>query len=335
MKTAIYGFSGSGKSELFRALAGPGSEHIDRAMVKVPEPRLYPLVRLYNPRKITLSEIEYVDIPGGSSKGHGLGQRVQSAIRPHDCLVTVLDAFSGLMDPMEQYQDIETDLLITDMAVIEKRLERLAQDRKKDRSLVNTQEEAALNRAKDLLDREKPLRQDPALADAPELRGFCFLSAKPVLYVWNVPDTDLEYTVPEDSPGQAHLALSAKLERELAEIEDLDERQEFLQDLGLTQSALDRIITKTTSLLGLITFLTAGEKEVRAWKVAQGATAPEAAGVIHSDLQKGFIRAEVLSWKDFCSVQNFKQAKDKGLLRLEGKGYIVQDGDIITFRFNV
>lgn len=335
MKTAIYGFAGSGKSELFRALAGPGVLHTDRAMVKVPDFRLQPLARLFEPRKVTPCEIEYVDIPGGSGKGHGLGQRVQSAIRPHDCLVTVLDAFSGLQDPQEQYQDIETDLLITDMAVIEKRLERLSQDKKKDRSLVNAKEESALNRAKEALDRETPLRELPDLAQAPELRGFCFLTAKPVLYVWNVPDTDLDRQVPEDSPGQAHLALSAKLERELAEIDDIEERQEFLQDLGLTQSALDRIITETSNLLGLITFLTAGEKEVRAWKVARGATAPEAAGVIHSDLQKGFIRAEVLSWEDFCSVKNFKQAKDKGLLRLEGKDYIVQDGDIITFRFNV
>jgi hypothetical protein len=335
MKTAIYGFAGSGKSELFRALAGPVAHHTERAMVKVPEPRLTPLARLFNPRKVTPSEIEYVDIPGGSSKGHGLGQRVQSAIRPHDCLVTVLDAFSGLQDPAEQYQDIETDLLITDMAVIEKRLERLAQDKKKDRTLVNGQEEVALVRAKEALDKERPLREMPELAQAPELRGFCFLTAKPVLYVWNVPDTDLERPVPQDSPGQSHMALSVKLERELAEIEDSEERQEFLQDLGLTQSALDRIITTTTALLGLITFLTAGEKEVRAWKVTQGSPAPEAAGVIHSDLQKGFIRAEVLSWEDFCAVKNFKEAKDKGLLRLEGKDYIVKDGDIITFRFNV
>ncbi|WP_027369745.1 DUF933 domain-containing protein [Desulfovermiculus halophilus] len=335
MKTAIYGFAGSGKSELFRALAGPDAQHTDRAMVKVPEPRLDPLTKLFSPRKVTPSEIEYVDIPGGSGKGHGLGQRVQSAIRPHDCLVTVLDAFSGLQDPEEQYRDIETDLMITDMAVIEKRLERLDQDKKKDRTLVNAQEEASLLRAKDLLDREIPLRQDPELAQTPELRGFCFLTAKPVLYVWNVMDTDLDADVPEDSPGQAHVALCAKLERELAEIDDPEERGEFLEDLGLTQSALDRIITRTSSLLGLITFLTAGEKEVRAWKVTRGATAPEAAGVIHSDLQKGFIRAEVLSWEDFCSVQNFKQAKDKGLLRLEGKDYLVRDGDIITFRFNV
>ncbi|MFP4429447.1 MAG: DUF933 domain-containing protein [Desulfovermiculus sp.] len=335
MKTAIYGFSGSGKSELFRALAGPGALHTDRAMVKVPEPRLKPLARLFNPRKVTPSEIEYVDIPGGSGKGHGLGQRVQSAIRPHDCLVTVLDAFSGLQDPAEQHQDIETDLLITDLAVIEKRLERLALDKKKDRTLVSAQEETLLVRAREALEQEEPLRQIPELAQAPELRGFCFLTAKPVLYVWNVPDTDLDRQVPEDTPGQAHVALCAKLERELAEIEDLDERQEFLQDLGLAQSALDRIITKTSTLLGLITFLTSGEKEVRAWKVAQGATAPEAAGVIHSDLQRGFIRAEVLSWDDFRTVRDFKEAKDKGLLRLEGKDYIVRDGDIITFRFNV
>ena len=335
MKTAIYGFAGSGKSELFMALAGSGAHHADRAMVKVPEPRLAPLTALYHPKKVTPSEIEYVDIPGGSGKGHGLGQRVQNAIRPHDCLVTVLDAFSGLQDPGEQYQDIETDLLITDMAVIEKRLERLAQDKKKNKALVDPKEEAALIQAKDLLDQEIPLRERPDLANVPELRGFCFLTAKPVLYVWNVADSDLGREVPEERGGQAHIVLSVKLERELAELEDEADRQEFLQDLGLSEPALTRIISKTSNLLGLITFLTAGEKEVRAWKVHAGATAPEAAGVIHSDLQKGFIRAEVLAWKDFQNVKTFKQAKDKGLLRLEGKDYILQDEDIITFHFNV
>jgi hypothetical protein len=335
MKSALFGFAGSGKTELFQALAGPGSEHNDRAMVKVPEPRLAPLVELFKPKKVTPTEIEILDLPGGSTRGQGLGQRVLNAVRPYDCLLAVLDHFSGLSDPDSQHQSIETDMIIADLAVTEKRLERIAQDRKKARNLVDPREEELLQRVQAHLEEEKPLRTTPELSSSPELRGFCFLSAKPVLYIWNVTEDNLEAGVTAEHTGEAHLAICAKLERELAEIEDPDERQAFLEDLGLRDSALEVIISKTYELLELITFLTAGEKEVRAWAIPRGLRAPEAAGAIHSDIQKGFIRAEVLSWEDFQAVKTFKAAKEKGVLRLEGKDYVVQDGDIITFRFNV
>jgi hypothetical protein len=335
MKTALFGFAASGKTELFKALAGEQGSHGSRAMVKVPEPRLDPLVELFQPRKVTSAEIEYLDLPGGGGKGSGLGQRVLSEIRPFDCLMAVLDSFSGLCDPDEQYEAIEDDLVIADLAVAEKRLERLELDKRKGKDLVDPNEERLLGRAAAHLEGGHPLRTDPELAFADVLRGFCFLSAKPIVYVWNVAENALETVPSRSGQQQAHIALSAKLERELAELEDPEERAGFLEDMGLSQSALDRVIAATFELLGLITFLTAGEKEVRAWNIPRGSTAPEAAGAVHSDLQKGFIRAEVLSWQDFLDCGTFKRAKERGVLRLEGKDYIVQDGDIITFRFNV
>ena len=337
MKTAIFGFSGSGKSDMFAAMAGSNAAKAgNRAMVKVPEPRLDPLIALFNPKKITYSEIEYLDIPGGGGKGSGLGDRVLTEIRPHDCLLAVLDAFSGLNDPTEQFQAIEADLMVSDMAVVEKRLEKIALDKRKTKDLVDPKEEAALLKAQELLENETPLRQDPEVAGSPALRGFQFMTAKPVLYAWNCDESSVaSFELPQDGQGMAHVAVAAKLERELAELTDPEEREMFMQDLGITDSVLDRVIAKTYSLLGLISFLTAGDKEVRAWPVRKGSTAPEAAGVIHSDFQKGFIRAEVTAYADFLEARDFKKAKEMGRVRLEGKEYIVQDGDIIEFRFNV
>lgn len=337
MKTAITGFAGSGKTDLFAALAGPQAAAAgNRAMVKVPEPRLDPLIELYQPKKITFSEIEYLDIPGGGGKGSGLGDHVLNEVRPYDCLLVLLDGFSGMSDPEEQRQAIETDFIVADMAVVEKRLERLTQDKKKNKDLVDPKEEQALLKAQAQLESEKPLRAAPELAVDPALRGFRFLSAKPLLYAWNLPEGDVgAFKAPEDVPGEAHIAVSARLERELAELTDEEERAVFMEDLGLEDSALDRVIKKTYSLLGLISFLTAGDKEVRAWAVRKGAPAPEAAGVIHSDIQKGFIRAEVIGYDDFLAVGNMKKAKEKGLFRLEGKEYVIKDGDIVEFRFNV
>jgi len=337
MKTAIFGFSGSGKTDMFAALAGEKAATAgNRAMVKVPEPRLDPLIKLFNPKKITLSEIEYLDVPGGGGKGHGLGERVLNDIRPYDCLLCTLDAFTGLSDPKQQYGAVEADLLVSDLAVIEKRQERMQSDRKKNKDLVDTKEEECLAKARALLEAEKPLRVDPALCDEPAMRGYRFLSAKPILYVWNVAETVMDsFEVPADGLGQMHMSVSARLERELAAIADPEERAEFLTDLGLTESALDKVISRTYKLLGLMSFLTAGDKEVRSWPVRVGSTAPEAAGVIHTDFQKGFIRAEVIGYQDFLRAGDFKKAKELGLARLEGKEYIVQDGDIIEFRFNV
>ncbi|MDD4732989.1 MAG: DUF933 domain-containing protein [Desulfovibrio sp.] len=336
MKTAIFGFAGAGKTDLFAALAGPAALAGNRAMVKVPEPRLDPLITLFEARKVTYSEIEYLDIPGGGGKGEGLGERVLNEVRSYDCLLGVLDAFSGLNDPHKQWQAIEADMMVSDMAVIEKKLERMVLDKKKNAPSYDAKQETLLQQAMQRLEEETPLREDAELAHAPELRGFAFLSAKPVLYIWNGSESNFaDLELPAERPGQKHIAVAAKLERELAEVEDPEERQMFLDDLGIQETALDKVIAKTYDLLGLISFLTAGEKEVRAWPVRNGAKAPEAAGVIHSDFEKGFIRAEVIGYGDFMEHGTFKACKDKGLARLEGKEYVIKDGDIIEFRFNV
>lgn len=336
MKTAIFGFSGSGKTDLFAALAGPeAAETGNRAMVKVPEPRLDPLIELFNARKVTYSEIEVLDLPG--SGGKGLSERLLSDMRPCDCLLAVLDGFSGASDPADQLAAMRADFLVADLAVAEKRAERLAADKKKNAAGYNAQEEALLKKVLEALENETPVRALPELAQAPELKGFGFLTAKPVVWAWNMAENKMDHfkAPEEDAPGQAHLPVSARLERELAEIEDPEERAMFMADLGLTESALNRIVSTTYELLGLINFLTAGEKEVRSWPVRKGSTAPEAAGVIHTDFQKGFIRAEVLGYDDFLAAGDMKKAKEAGKFRLEGKDYIVKDGDIIEFRFNV
>lgn len=337
MKTALVGFAGAGKSELFAALAGPAALHAGRAMVKVPEPRLQPLADVFHPPKITFTEIEFLDLPGAAgARGGGLGDRVLNEVRPYDCLLALLDDFSGASAPLGQLQAMEADFIIADMAVAEKRLERIAQDRKKAKHLHDPEEEAALVEARDQLDRQRPLREEPAIAAHPKLKGFRFLSAKPVLWAWNVGEDKLAgYAVPEAAGGVRHLAVSARLERELTEIQDQEERRAFMRDLGMEQSVLDRVIAGVYALLGLITFLTGEEKEVRAWPLRAGQPALEAAGVIHSDIQRGFIRAEVLGWEDFLACGNFKTARERGLLRLEGKDYIVKDGDIMEFRFHV
>ena len=337
MKTAIFGFSGSGKTDLFAALAGASAAAAgNRAMVKVPDKRLDPLIALFNPKKITYSEIEYLDIPGGGGKGAGLGERVLNAIRPYDCFIGVLDAFSGMNDPKQQWQAIEADMMIADMAVIEKRQEKLAADKKKNKTLVDPKEEEALAQAMAVLEKELPLRADDKAAILPELKGYKFLSACPVLYAWNCPEgKEEDVTLPDDAPGMTHIAVSAKLESELAEIDDPEEKAMFMADLGIKESALDKVIVKTYALLGLISYLTAGEDECRTWPLREGSTAPQAAGVIHTDFEKGFIRAEVIGYQDFIEAGDFKKCKELGLARLEGKQYIVKDGDIIEFRFNV
>ncbi len=335
MKTAIFGISGSGKTELFLALAGPEARGLKRAMVKVPEPRLRPLADIFHPQRVTPAEIEYLDIQGGGARS--LGNKMLNDIRASDCLLAVIDAFSGTQDPLIQENNIEGDLIIADLAVVEKRLERLASDKKKDKKLVDPVEEELLEEARGILEQEQALREREHLARAQQMRGFQFLSAKPILYVWNVSEEDLQgRELPGDTKQKKHVAICAKLERELREIEDEGEREELLKEMGLSRPALETIISITYNLLGYITFLTAGEKEVRAWTIRRGSTAREAAGAIHSDIEKGFIRAEVLSWRDFEEVGgDFKRAKERGLLRLEGKDYVVRDGDIITFRFNI
>ncbi len=326
MKTAIIGYPGSGKTDLFHALCGANIKSQNKAVAKVPEPRLNPLIKLFNPKKITYTEIEYTDIQGG------INNKTLNEIKGFDCLVAVLDGFSGVNNPEEQWKELESEFILQDLSIIEKRLEKIKKNRKQ-----NEKEIELLTIAKEILDNEIPLRENEKLSITKELKGYGFLSAKPILYVWNIIDENLNnFPLPvKDKQNQLHIVLSAKLEKEIAEITDKDELEEFLKEFGLSEPALDKIIKNTYKLLNLITFLTAGEKEVRAWPLKKGSTAQEAGGVIHSDIKRGFIRAEVLSWEDFEKYGDFKTAKKHGALRMEGRDYIVKDGDIITFYFNV
>ncbi len=325
MRTAIIGFSGSGKTDLFHALGGSNVKS-NKAVAKVPEPRLEPLIKLFNPKKITYSEIEYTDIQGP------INNKTLSEIKGYDCFVAVLDGFSGFNDPEEQWKELESEFILQDLSIIEKRLEKIKKNKKQ-----NEKEIELLTKVKRVLDSEIPLRESSEIFNNNELKSYGFLSAKPVLYVWNVLDENLnDIQVDKNNKlNQVHIGLSAKLEKEIAEITDKQELEEFLEEFGIKEPALNKIIKNTYKLLNLITFLTAGEKEVRAWPLKKGSTAQEAGGVIHSDIKRGFIRAEVLSWEDFEKYGDFKNAKKNGALRLEGKDYIVKDGDIITFYFNV
>jgi ribosome-binding ATPase len=293
------------------------------------------LIRLFAPKKITLTEIEIQDTRGAAARG-SLGEKILAEIRIFDCLVIVLDGFSGLSEPETQRAEIETDLIIADLSVIEKRLERIGTDKKKAKSLFDPREEELLLRAGSILEAHHPLRMDQEVAAAPELKGFRFLSAKPVLCAWNLDEQRFRtHPLPLDGPAEVHVAVSARLERDLTEITDPEERELFLGELGASDSVLERVIARIYDLLGLITFLTYGEKEVRAWPLQRGMTALDAAGVIHSDIQKGFIRAEVLAFDDLMACGDFKTARERGLLRLEGREYVVHDGDLMTIRFNV
>ena len=327
MKTVIFGYPQSGKTSLFLALAGGDFRNHTKAMVKVPEPRLKPLIELFNSKKVTYTEIEYTDY-NVTMKDNFLNSKVLNDIKPFDCIMVMLDAFSGFSDPYEQWKNIESEFILGDLAVIENKLEKSKK--------IDENEKDLLTKAKEILDKEIPLREYNEISNAHKLKGYRFLSSKPVIYVWNVAEDNIHsFNPPGDKKNQVHIVLSTKLEREMRELGDPEELKIFMEEFGIKEPALDKVIKTTYNLLNLITFLTAGEKEVRAWPLRKGSTAPEAGGVIHSDIQRGFIRAEVLSWEDFFKYGDFKKAKKNGVLRLEGKDYVVKDGDIITFYFNV
>ncbi len=333
MKIAIIGPKGSGKTELFRALSGIGVQTQGKAVVKVKDPRLLILKDIFEPKKVSYPEIEYLDVAGGGKSG--LGSKMLNQIRPYDCFVSVLDGFSGA-DPESQWKNIETDLVIADLSVVEKRLERLALDKKKSKDLVDDEEEELLLKAKEVLEKEIPLRRYIDVFLHPKLKGFEFLSLKPIVYVWNMDESRLkDVSLPRTFDREAHLSVSVKLERELSEIEDQELKEEFMKEFDIQSPAIDVIVETTYKVMNYITFFTAGPKEVKGWTITKGITAVKAAGVIHSDMERGFIRAEVISWDDFEKVKDLKVAKEQGLLRLEGKEYVVKDGDIITFRFKV
>lgn len=357
MKLGIIGLPGSGKSTVFRALTG-AEESQDRkgtaepglGVVKVEDPRLDFLAKHHKPKKVTEVHVEYLDIAGltGEGKpGKEIGDRVLAHIRPLDALVHCVRFFDspllGDADPVRDAERVEEEMILSDMAIVEKRVERIRQEMKKGRKEL-AEELDLLEQAASYLGEGKPLRFFPPALESEKLRGFSFLSCKPELILLNCgEDKDqsridaVSASLGEVYEGQPHVEfdwLYADAEAEIARLDEEDARA-FLQDLGLDRDAKSRIIRKSFDLLNLIVFLTAGEPEVRAWALREGSTALQAAGAIHSDIQRGFIRAEVVSFEDFEAAGSQAEVQKAGKLRLEGKEYRVQDGDIILFRFNV
>jgi hypothetical protein len=358
MKTGIIGLPQVGKSSLFRiltrtalseqAFSNPREAHI--GVAKVPDERLDKLAALYNPKKLTHASVEYVDV--GAIGQEALKETAYIGhLRQVDALIHVLRAFEndaiphvGAIDPLRDIKNVEFDLMVSDLGQIEKRLERLEKDLKKMRSPDLEKENELLIKAKAHLETEKPLREmEMTPEDKKRLRGFMFLSEKPILYVLNIGEStelgkDLEAAVAKYNltdvaarPNAGASAICGKVEAELSEMSDED-AAEFLGSYGLTESGLSRLIRKSYHLLGLISFFTAGEDECRAWTIPVNTRAVNAAGAIHSDLEKHFIRAETIRWDQLLEAGSEANARAKGTLRLEGKDYIVQDGDVMHIR---
>ncbi len=358
MKTGIIGLPQVGKTSLFKILtkakledrgySNPKEVHIGIAWV--PDERLEKLAELYQPKKTVFATVEYADV--GAIGQEALKEPgLLASLRNVDALIHVLRVFddpsvplTAPIDPKKEIQDVEFDLMLSDLTQIEKRMERLEKDLKKGRTPELEAEQALLLRAKPHLESEQPLRAMEMTAEEKKLiRGYTFLSQKPVLYVLNISESttlgaDLEAAVEKFDlvaiaarPGTGATAICGKVEAELAEMPD-EEAEEFLSSYGLGESGLRRLIRKSYELLGLISFFTVGEDECRAWTIPVHSRAPQAAGAIHSDLEKHFIRAETIHWDTLLEAGSEAAARSKGTLRLEGKDYIVQDGDVMHIR---
>ncbi len=357
MKLGIIGLPGAGKSVLFRALTGGliSTDQRNRQEpglgdVKVSDPRIDFLVSYHKPKKITPVHVEYMDIAGlaGEGKqGHTLGDKFLSIIRPLDALVICIRYFdslsSGIPSPLADYKTIEEDMILSDLSIVERRLERVTKDLGRGKKEL-TEEFELLTRARDLLNEAKPLRLMKEVEQNDKIRGFAFLSAKPQLILLNTGDNktpEPTRQVVEDLTqyvnGQPNVGIDwlyADMESELAGMSK-EEAAEFLVDMSLEEGAKERIIKRSFELLNLIVFFTAGEPEVRAWSLVKGKTAVKAAGTVHSDMERGFIRAEVVAFDDFRNAGSMAAAQKAGKVRLEGRDYVVKDGDIMLFRFNV
>ena len=360
MKLGVVGLPNVGKSTLFNAITKAGAECANYpfctiepnvGMVSVPDYRLENLAKLYSCTKITPAVIEFVDIAGlvkGASKGDGLGNKFLSHIREVDAICHVVRCFDSekivhvenSVDPKRDIEIIDYELIMADLETVDKRLEKA----EKNARVGGPGTELELNilrRLKETLTSGNPVRLLNFTEEENEVvKGFFLLTSKPVIYVANIGEDDIgkEYnkyvkTVQEIAEKQ-NSKMIAKVEEELASLSDEDKKL-FSEELGITESGLDKLVKTSYDTLGLISYLTAGEKEVRAWTIKKGTKAPQAAGKIHTDFEKGFIKAEIVSYDDLMEAGNFVKAKEKGKVRIEGKDYVVSDNDVILFRFNV